>query len=47
MTLHDIEALELFIYDCEIPTSKTHLTTQEKQPANESRFGEHYGDLFS
>lgn len=40
-----VDVLEL--YDCEIPTSKTHLTTQGKQPANESTIGEHYGDLFA
>lgn len=42
---HVVDVLEL--YDCEIPTSKTHLTTQEKPSANESKIGEQYGDLFA
>lgn len=43
-TFHVVDVLEL--YDCLIPTVKTHIIAQEQMHLNESVLGAHYGDFF-
>lgn len=44
-TFHTVHVLEL--YDCQIPTDKTHFNAKPKPPAIESLYGKPYGDLFA